>query len=485
MEWTQEKRYLPYNKWDADTLLHLQAQAANSPAQMHYHLRPISGLVNDPNGFSFFNGEYHLFYQSFPFGAVHGLKSWWHFKSKDLVHWENLGIGLEPDAKADSHGAYSGSAKQIGDKLFIMYTGNHRTDDWERIPYQIGVWMDKDNKLGEKEILFKNPDHISEHFRDPQIIEKDGKYYAILGAQDEKEKHGHVDVWSSEDLKDWKELGFLDFSDKDMGYMIECPNLVEVDGKNVLIFCPQGLDKSIADYDNIYPNMYVVADQADLENHTLMNSSQLKNLDDGFDVYATQAFNAPNGKAYAVSWVGLPDISYPTDNENWANCLSQVKELTIENGKLLQKPVDAIKSLRENEQSFIDERELTTKAGQQYELKMKISAGQKGNLYLQANSDLSENLKLSFDTENGELVLDRSKAGEVSANYGTSRKIVLAKNKDLDLDIFVDHSLIEVFVNGGEHVLTGRFFTNQDSQKIVFDNETSYQATLWQMKTIL
>ncbi len=286
-------------------------------------------------------------------------------------------------------------------------------------------------------------------------------------------------------LKDWKELGFLDFSDKDMGYMIECPNLVEVDGKNVLIFCPQGLDKSIADYDNIYPNMYVVADQADLENHTLMNSSQLKNLDDGFDVYATQAFNAPNGKAYAVSWEGLPDISYPTDNENWANCLSQVKELTIENGKLLQKPVDAIKSLRENEQSFIDERELTTKAGQQYELKMKISAGQKGNLYLQANSDLSENLKLSFDTENGELVLDRSKAGEVSANYGTSRKIVLAKNKDLDLDIFVDHSLIEVFVNGGEHVLTGRFFTNQDSQKIVFDNETSYQATLWQMKTIL
>ena len=37
MEWTREKRYLPYSKWDADTLLHLQAQAANSPYQMHYH----------------------------------------------------------------------------------------------------------------------------------------------------------------------------------------------------------------------------------------------------------------------------------------------------------------------------------------------------------------------------------------------------------------------------------------------------------------
>ena len=51
-----------------------------------YHLHPISGLVNDPNGFSYFNGEYHLFYQSYPFGAVHGLKSWVHFKSQDLVH---------------------------------------------------------------------------------------------------------------------------------------------------------------------------------------------------------------------------------------------------------------------------------------------------------------------------------------------------------------------------------------------------------------
>lgn len=485
MEWTREKRYLPYNQWDADTLLHLQAQAANAPEQMHYHLRPISGLVNDPNGFSFYNGEYHLFYQSYPFGAVHGLKSWWHFKSTDLVHWENLGLGIEPDFKGDSHGAYSGSAKQIGDKLFIMYTGNHRTDDWVRIPYQIGAWMDKDGKIGNKEILFRNPEHISEHFRDPQIIEQDGKYYALLGAQDNAKKHGHIDVWTSEDLKDWKELGFLDFTDQEMSYMIECPNLVKVDNKDVLIFCPQGLDKKVADYANIYPNMYVIADEAKLADHKLINPSKLRNLDDGFDVYATQAFTAPNGKTYAVSWVGLPDTTYPTDDENWANCLSQVKELSIKDGKLYQKPVAAIKSLRKNEQLFVNERELTDHASQQYELKLKIAANQKSKLYLQANDNLSENIQLLFDTEAGKLILDRSHAGKVSVDYGTSREITLPKNQDLDLDIFVDHSLIEVFVNGGQHVLTGRFFTNETSQKIKFADNTNYQAVLWQMKTIL
>ena len=52
MEWTREKRYLPYEKWDAKTLLKLQSQAARSDYQLHYHIRPTSGLLNDPNGFS-------------------------------------------------------------------------------------------------------------------------------------------------------------------------------------------------------------------------------------------------------------------------------------------------------------------------------------------------------------------------------------------------------------------------------------------------
>lgn len=59
MEWTREQRYRKYKDWDAQTLLDLQAQAATSPYQMHYHIHPLSGLLNDPNGFSYYNGEYH------------------------------------------------------------------------------------------------------------------------------------------------------------------------------------------------------------------------------------------------------------------------------------------------------------------------------------------------------------------------------------------------------------------------------------------
>lgn len=485
MEWTREKRYLPYKDWDADTLLHLQAQAANSQYQMRYHLRPISGLINDPNGFSYFNGEYHVFYQSYPFGPVHGLKSWVHFKSKDLVHWQNLGLAVEPDCKADSHGAYSGSAKEIDGKLFLMYTGNHRTEDWERIPYQVGAWMDQDGKVKDKTILFRNPDHITEHFRDPQIIERNGHYYAIIGAQDKENQHGHIDIWRSNDLKNWEELGFLHFSDDDMGYMIECPNLIFVDEKPVLIFCPQGLDKSVADYDNIYPNMYVIGDDIDLDNCELINPSKLINFDEGFDVYASQAFNAPDGRAYAISWVGLPDLTYPTDKENWANCLSQVKELSIKDGKLIQTPVTAMESLHINEKELTNSK-LELDSSNQYELKLNIKAEQIGNLRLAASNELKHSLLINFDTKNGKLTLDRSNCDlEVATDYGTTRSVKLAPNSDLSLDIFVDHSVIEVFVNNGEAVLTGRFFNNPNNHRISFDKEIKYSGKIWDMQTIL
>lgn len=485
MDYLAKKRYMPYSTWNADTLLHMQAQTANSKYQMHYHIHPISGLLNDPNGFSYFNGEYHLFYQSYPFGAVHGLKSWFHSKSDDLVHWINLGLAIEPDSIGDSHGVYSGSAKVIDDKLFLMYTGNHRNKNWQRIPYQMSAWMNKDGHIQHKQILFKNPNHITEHFRDPQIIKEKGIYYALLGAQDKLNKHGHVDIWQSKNLKNWSEIGFLNFSDKEMGHMIECPNLVEVDGKSVLIFCPQGLNKEIANYKNIYPNMYIIGDATDLSIPKMLNPSNLCNLDNGFDIYATQAFNAPNGNAYAISWVGLPDISYPTDTENWANCLSQVKKLKIRNGKLFQQPVSAIKTLRYKKEDITDKLPKSN-SGQQYELKLTIATNQKGKLYLAANDSLNQYLELDFDTKIGRLTLNREKTGQlVAQEYGMTRSVILTPNQKLKLDIFVDHSMIEIFINNGEKVMTSRFFNNPKNQIIRFDHKINYQGKFWKMRSII
>ena len=94
--------------------------------------------------------------------------------------------------------------------------------------------------------------------------------------------------------------------------------------------------------------MYTLAETFDLENLSLVQARPFENLDEGFDVYATQAFNAPDGRALAVSWIGLPEITYPSDVEGWANGLSLVKELTIHNGKLFQYPVSETEMLRQS-----------------------------------------------------------------------------------------------------------------------------------------
>lgn len=486
MEWTRAKRYQPYTAYSAATLLALQQQAADSPAQLRYHIRPRSGLLNDPNGFSYFNGEWNVFYQSFPFGATHGLKAWMRLTSPDLVHWYEHGLALQPDTKFDSHGAYSGSARAVGDRLFLMYTGNHRTATWQRQPYQLGAWLDQKGQVTKlAKPLIEPPAAVSEHFRDPQLLQVGSTYYALIGAQTASDQHGAIWLYQAPAaVGPWQAVGPVDLGEPALGYMVECPNLVEVDGTPVMIFCPQGLPKQVAAYQNIYPNMYVSGTAFDYQTAQLRHPSALNNLDAGFDVYASQAFNAPDGKAYLISWVGLPDLTYPTDQENWANCLSQVKELHFHAGHLYQQPVAAMKTLRQTEHGFAGSvTTVATAAGQQLELQLTIAADQTGTLYLAADDTLTHGLRLNFDTRNGQLEVDRGQTAQVPApEYGTTRSVAVPAHQPLQLRIFLDHSLAEIFVNHGAEVVTLRYFNDQAWGQIAFAQPTQVTGKWWPLQ---
>ncbi|HET4087528.1 TPA: glycoside hydrolase family 32 protein, partial [Streptococcus pneumoniae] len=298
MEWTTERRYRLYQDWTQEEIQHIKENMAQSPWHTHYHVEPKTGLLNDPNGFSYFDGKWILFYQNFPFGAAHGLKSWVQLESDDLVHFKETGIKVLPDTPLDSHGAYSGSAMQFGDNLFLFYTGNVRDENWIRHPYQIGALMDKEGKITKiDKILIDQPADSTDHFRDPQIFNFKGQYYAVVGGQD-LEKKGFVRLYKAinNDYTNWQAVGDLDFANDRTAYMMECPNLVFVEEQPVLLYCPQGLDKKVLDYDNIFPNMYKIGASFDPKNAKMVDVSQLQNMDYGFEAYATQAFNAPDGR---------------------------------------------------------------------------------------------------------------------------------------------------------------------------------------------
>lgn len=90
--------------------------------RLKYHAMAPIGWINDPNGFSMYQGEYHLFYQYNPYSAVWDTMHWGHAKSSDLVKWEDLPVALAPDQEYDSGGIFSGSAIEKDGKLYVMYT---------------------------------------------------------------------------------------------------------------------------------------------------------------------------------------------------------------------------------------------------------------------------------------------------------------------------------------------------------------------------
>ena len=105
---------------------HEAAILVEIPAEQRpvFHMSPASGWANDPNGFSVYKGEYHLFYQNNPYGTRWGNIHWGHYKSRDLISWEYVPSALAPDMPYDRDGCFSGSAIEWQGKHYLMYTSN-------------------------------------------------------------------------------------------------------------------------------------------------------------------------------------------------------------------------------------------------------------------------------------------------------------------------------------------------------------------------
>lgn len=484
-EWTTELRYRPYRDWPAKYLVNLCNQVQASPWRLHYHIQPTTGLLNDPNGFSFFNGRWQLFYQAYPFGPVHGLKSWVRMSSTDLIHWHNDGEALIPDTPYDAQGVFSGSALPMDDKLFLMYTGNVRDHEWHRHSYQVGAWLDTAGKVTKlpEPLISTPPTGFTNEFRDPQITRTtEGGYRVLIGGQSDQEQ-GFPLIYEGPSIDTLRFKGILHTGrDAGYGFMVECPNLVSVDGHQAFIFCPQGLNQGIAAYQNIFPNMVITADDVNWDTRTLINPTAPVNLDEGFDVYASQAFVAPDGRALLNSWIGMPGVDAPDTQDSWANCLSLVKELHYRDGQLYQYPVAETKSLRG------EARPLTLTADDE----TFIGTGDHYELALHSDSQAPVTLtiagvKITIDQTSGTVIVDRSHAGVPFAEkYGTTRRFSLPAGQPVLLNAFVDTSVMELYFNHGQKVCTVRFFpkTPADLLRIETSAPNAVHATLYPLTAL-
>lgn len=487
MELQKTKKYIRIEEVSQEERDLLISKVRACSWRQTFHIQPISGLLNDPNGFCFYEGEYHLFYQWHPLGPFHGLKYWYHTKSKDLVNWENVGIAIEPNDYFDSHGVYSGSAIEHEGKLYLFYTGNTRDENLDRHPHQCIAVMDENENITKmKESVFNRvPKGYTEHFRDPKVWREKERFYAVIGAQRE-DQTGCVGLLSSPDLLEWNFEGELKTQLADFGHMWECPDYFTLGNQGVLILSPQGVQPEGDVYQNIYQAGYLLGEKLDLQAKEMIHGD-FEELDRGFDFYAPQTMEDPTGRRILVGWMGLPEVAYPSDVNGWAHCLTIPRELSVRNGKIIQQPVPELQSLRKTKTTaagvIIDEVKTYDEfSGAAYELVCEFEQGDASSYGVEFRANGEEKTVLKYDVAQGKVILDRSLSGEqVAIEYGTERKCRIDGEK-IKFHLFVDSSSVEIFVNDGDAVFTSRIFPAAESKDIRFfatDGSVAFKAIKW------
>lgn len=480
------KRYHQYRDIPSELLTRLKDQVKKSPYRQRFHIESDMGYLNDPNGVSYFDGKYHLFYQWSPltYSEDSWYQGWYHLTSKDLVIWQDEGVGIQTDTVYETHGAYSGSAIADGEQLIIFYTGNTRDDNYERIPYQLIAHFDKEGHLAKivPPAITGYPTGYTDHFRDPKIWKTaTGNYLAVIGAQRENST-GTAILMQSSNHKDWGIVGEVETNFTDFGYMWECPNYFELDNSGILLFSPQGLKPEGNAYQNIYQTGYIIGDIIDESNHCLTKNGKFWELDKGFDFYAAQVMQE-NDRTILFAWMGLPEISYPTEEYSYCGCLTLPRELSLEGGQLKQRPISELKNYRkvsiENVELEANEFTEVIPFGSELALSLKCENQELVTIDLVADENREHYTRLICDFKQSQLILDRSVSGQpVGEAYGTTRVIHENFGMSVDLQIFLDRSSIEIFINDGESVASSRIFPDENQTHLFVTKERSSRVTL-------
>jgi len=459
-----------------------QIEVTNERYRLGYHVMAKSGWINDPNGFCYFKGYYHIFYQHHPYSADWGPMHWGHARSKDLVHWEDLPIALTPGSKEDKDGCFSGSAIVKDDTLYLFYTGHHYygDNDPEHFWQNQNMAYSKDGvnftKYEHNPVIASEPEDNTHHFRDPKVWEDNGKYYMILGSQ-EKDGLGRVILYQSSNLKEWDYIDAIAKSEslEDEGFMWECPDLFSLNQKDILLCSPQGIQETDKKYLNLFQTGYFLGHLNDDKN--LFTREQFKELDYGHDFYAAQTTLAPNGRRILIGWMAMWESPMPEKEDGWAGALTIPRELTLENNHLYMKPIEELKDLRthsiDTANITLKEPELIASKSSHIEVNIEHQFEHTQETITKCELKDAHNnlLSLEYNVNNNELSLYRTDKDDY--RYAT-----IESHQDLKLQIFIDKSSIEIFINDGEAVLTERYYTEDDIQVWISSTEdvpTNYQ----------
>lgn len=443
-----------------------------------YHVIGDIGWINDPNGFSYYNGEYHLFYQYYPYDVKWGPMYWGHTTTKDFISWIPKPVALAPDESYDKDGCFSGSAIQVGDKHILMYTGHLEPDKEDpsliRQTQCIAIGNGekyvkiKENPVIKTELLI-NGSNLSD-FRDPKIWQKGNYFYAVVGNRHE-DGSGQILLYKSEDLTNWDFVGVMCRSKNKIGRMWECPDLFELDDKDVLLMSPQEMKPETHRFHNGNGTTYMFG-ELNYETGEYKYDSY-EEIDGGLDFYAPQTLLTPDNRRIMIAWMQAWGRNIPSDRLGFAGMMTIPRELTVKGNKLIQNPVREIEEYRKNKVKYnnleIDgEVKLLHICGKIMDLTIEIPKADYTTFTIKLFKSKDHETVLSYNSVEKILTFDRSKSGS-GINGLNKRTLKLENNNtEIKLRLLIDLYSVEVFINDGEYAMTSTVYAPENSQEISF-----------------
>lgn len=479
--------------FDATLAVERLKQSRNNRFYPELHFAAPAGWINDPNGLIYYNQQYHLFYQHYPFSGYRGPMHWGHAISEDLINWQHLPIALAPGKDGDKDGVYSGSAIEYNGQMMLFYTGHTVVEshgDKVTIKQVQMLATSQDGHHFDKHgIILEPPEHI-QHFRDPKVWQEGNIWKMVVGVSEHN--IGQVWLYTSTDLIHWQFDQVLLKAKANQGWMWECPDFFPLGDKWVLVVSPMGIAPKGFAYNNTFQVGYFVGKMI---NNQFVVESDFTELDNGLDLYAPQTYFGTNDKRIMLSWFSMPESKIPEQVDNWSTCLTFPRLLSLNNAqRLIQQPIPEIKKLRQsvtniNQLSLNDDilclPQNSTACELIVDLDLTDSSAERLGIMLAYDPITNKSVKIYVDKQSRRLFLDRSGTG-----FGPSgvRSIAIDKYESLSLHIISDKSSCEIFVNGGESTLSARLYANYPSQHIALfaenGNSKFVDIQCWQLKSI-
>lgn len=451
-----------------------------------FHVTPRIGWTNDPNGFSVYKGEYHLFYQYHPYSLKWGPMHWGHVVSRDFLRWEYLPAALAPDQPYDGDGCFSGSAVEMPDgRQLLMYTGvkeSLRSDGTRQVIQNqclaVGDGLNYE-KLSINPVLGAEdlPEGFSvADFRDPKIIPSpDGGYDCVVGNRTD-DTSGAILLFHSDDGFDWHFVTILDRCYNEFGKMWECPDFFELDGRHIIMISPQEMSALGMEFHNGNGTMFLIGCY-DRKNH-VFERDNVHAVDYGLDFYAPQTLEAPDGRRIMIAWMQNWDTCGGQPSEaKWFGQMTVPRELSFRDGRVVQNPVRELEAYHGHRVAYANipvREEVTLRGvyGRTIDMTVTVkplSTGGYKQFCIKLAVGSQHYTSLSYCPESSIVRLSRSHSG-INRDFVHEREcFVRDRGGEIKLRIILDRFSAEIFVNDGEQAMSVTLFTPQTADGISFE----------------